>query len=118
MGKRGKKICPNCNEEKAARLQKCGCGFDFLAARNKKRAEEDLIRQEKDRKREEKRAAKEKILQDKRDEKKSKRDVKDERTLSPEMLEMLAVPLPGPQKKITPKAHAKRILSYGKDRAI
>lgn len=95
MGKRGKKMCPSCNKEVGARTHNCSCGHKFVS----KIIEQGAIRVKNE------------------EEKKEKK--KKEKPVSSLTQELLSIPINNKSvKKITPKEHAKRVLDYGRDRAI
>lgn len=88
----GRKKCPGCNIIIGGVTKKCpGCGFDFVLAKKEKDEKEE----------------KKKIL--KKSQKSSKKELEIDRSLG--------LPLYKAPKKLTPKEHAERILSYGKKRA-
>lgn len=111
----GRKKCPDCNTIQAAIYQKCAkCGYDFSILAKKKKEEKAQIKAEKEKIRAEKQRLKDEVIA----KKKAKREDKgQEKEISPLTKKLLLIPLPGEPKKITPKAHAKRILGYGEKRA-
>lgn len=113
---KGKKTCPECSTEMTAITRECPtCGYDFSAAK-KIRDEQLLAKQEEKRRiREEKRKQTE---EEKEQKKKDKKPTKQE-YINPVVVDMLATMdfSTEEKKKMTPIAHAKRILKYGTERA-
>jgi hypothetical protein len=130
---KGKKICPSCGEEHNLRIKVCdNCSFNFTEATRIKKEEEERIRvvkrekreekervkfaemKEKEAKREAKRQEKEEAKRIKREERESKKGKEEERVVD---FGFTIPPLPAESVKMTKKEHAKRILSYGVERA-
>lgn len=145
MSKRGKKDCPNCNTEIGARSHLCSCGYyfptkeirkDLLKKKNTIVAPKTYTALGQGRK---KCPGCEIIIggvtkkcpqcsfdfvlaKKQRDEKEVKKEKKVKKVaapvkINPEVEKLLSLPTYKGTKKLTPKEHAERILSYGKKRA-
>ena len=109
----GRKKCPECDTIQAAIYKKCvKCNYDFSILSKQKKDEREEKKAEKEKIRAEKQQVKDEVSA----EKKAKKEVEKE-VLSPLTKRLLLIPLPGESKKLTPKQHAKRILSYGEERS-
>ena len=89
----GYKQCPDCNKSNTLRTKNCECGFDFMALKQQREEEKEAKKEARLKKREEKEG--------------KKTNGRDYGYIPPYI----------PPKELTKKDHAKRILSYGKERS-